>query len=197
MKVIAYDPFLSAERALNLGVEKVELDELWQRADFITLHTPLTDKTRNIINADDAQADQEGRATDQLRTRRAGRRGRAGGGAQIRPRRRRRDRRVPRGAGDAESAVRPAERGLHAASRRFHHGSAGERGAAGRRSDVGLSVARRDFQRGEFSLDQRRGSAETEALRGARRKSSARSPASSPRPASHACRSPTRAAWRR
>ncbi len=52
MKVIAYDPFLSAERALDLGVEKVELDELWRRADFITLHTPLTDKTRNIINAE-------------------------------------------------------------------------------------------------------------------------------------------------
>src|ERR1700744_1929511 len=50
-KVIAYDPYLSAERAVNLGVEKVELDELWRRADFITLHTPLTDKTRNIINA--------------------------------------------------------------------------------------------------------------------------------------------------
>jgi len=52
MKVIAYDPFLSAERALNLGVEKVELDELWRRADFVTLHTPLTEKTRNIIKAE-------------------------------------------------------------------------------------------------------------------------------------------------
>src|SRR5690242_6485628 len=51
MKVIAYDPFLSAERALDLGVEKVELDELLRRADFITLHTPLTDKTKNIIGA--------------------------------------------------------------------------------------------------------------------------------------------------
>ncbi len=51
MKVIAYDPFLSAERAVDLGVEKVELDELFKRADFITLHTPLTDKTRNIIDA--------------------------------------------------------------------------------------------------------------------------------------------------
>ena len=51
MKVIAYDPFLSAERALHLGVEKVELDELFRRADFITLHTPLTDKTRDIVNA--------------------------------------------------------------------------------------------------------------------------------------------------
>jgi D-3-phosphoglycerate dehydrogenase / 2-oxoglutarate reductase len=52
MKVIAYDPFLSEERAVKLGVEKVELNELWRRADFISLHTPLTDKTRDIINAD-------------------------------------------------------------------------------------------------------------------------------------------------
>jgi D-3-phosphoglycerate dehydrogenase len=51
MKVIAYDPFLSPERALDIGVEKVELEELFRRADFITLHTPLTDKTRNIIDA--------------------------------------------------------------------------------------------------------------------------------------------------
>src|SRR3954471_687081 len=51
MKVIAYDPFLSPERAVDLGVEKVELDELLRRADFITLHTPLTDKTKNIIDA--------------------------------------------------------------------------------------------------------------------------------------------------
>ena len=51
MKVIAYDPYLSAERARDLGVEKVELDELFRRADFITLHTPLTEKTKNIIDA--------------------------------------------------------------------------------------------------------------------------------------------------
>src|SRR5580700_2345819 len=51
MKVIAYDPYLSADRAVRLGVEKVELDELWRRADIITLHTPLTDSTRSIINA--------------------------------------------------------------------------------------------------------------------------------------------------
>ena len=52
MKVIAYDPFLSAERAVKLGVEKVEFDDLLARADAITLHTPLTDKTRNILSAD-------------------------------------------------------------------------------------------------------------------------------------------------
>ncbi|MER8480053.1 MULTISPECIES: phosphoglycerate dehydrogenase [unclassified Mesorhizobium] len=51
MHVIAFDPFLSDSRAEELGVEKVELDELFARADFITLHTPLTDKTRNIIDA--------------------------------------------------------------------------------------------------------------------------------------------------
>ncbi len=51
MHVIAFDPFLSPERAAELGVEKVDLEELYQRADFITMHTPLTDKTRNMINA--------------------------------------------------------------------------------------------------------------------------------------------------
>jgi D-3-phosphoglycerate dehydrogenase len=50
MKVIAYDPFLSPERAIDLGVEKVELADLFKRADFITLHTPLTDKTKNIVD---------------------------------------------------------------------------------------------------------------------------------------------------
>ena len=52
MKVIAYDPFLSEERAAKIGVEKVELDALLGRADFITLHVPLTDKTRNILSAE-------------------------------------------------------------------------------------------------------------------------------------------------
>jgi len=52
MKVIAYDPFLTAERALELGVEKAPLDQLLARADFITLHTPLTDETRNILSAE-------------------------------------------------------------------------------------------------------------------------------------------------
>ncbi|VBB69864.1 D-3-phosphoglycerate dehydrogenase [invertebrate metagenome] len=51
MKVIAYDPFLSRERANTLGVEKVERDILFARSDFITLHTPLTDATRYFIDA--------------------------------------------------------------------------------------------------------------------------------------------------
>ncbi len=52
MKVVAYDPYLSPERAQTLGVEKVELDPLLARADFISLHTPLTEATRNILDAD-------------------------------------------------------------------------------------------------------------------------------------------------
>jgi len=51
MKVIAFDPFLTVERAADLGVEKVELDDLLARADFITLHTPMTPQTKNILNA--------------------------------------------------------------------------------------------------------------------------------------------------
>ncbi len=51
MKVAAYDPFLSPERALEIGVDKVELDQLFARADFISLHTPMTDATKGIINA--------------------------------------------------------------------------------------------------------------------------------------------------
>ena len=52
MRVIAYDPYLTPERAADLGVEKVELNDLLARADFISLHTPLTAETRNIISAE-------------------------------------------------------------------------------------------------------------------------------------------------
>ena len=52
LRVVAFDPFLSEARAVELGVEKVELDELLSRADIITLHTPLTDQTRKILNAE-------------------------------------------------------------------------------------------------------------------------------------------------
>lgn len=52
MRVIAFDPFLSADRAVELGVEKVELEDLFKRSDFITLHTPMTEGTKGIINAD-------------------------------------------------------------------------------------------------------------------------------------------------
>lgn len=52
MKVIAFDPFLTDARAEEMGVEKVTLEELFKRADFITVHTPLTDKTRGLVGAE-------------------------------------------------------------------------------------------------------------------------------------------------
>ncbi|MFW2541715.1 phosphoglycerate dehydrogenase [Primorskyibacter sp. 2E107] len=60
MKVIAYDPFLSQEKADKMKVEKVELDELLSRADFITLHVPLTDQTRNILSKENLQKTKKG-----------------------------------------------------------------------------------------------------------------------------------------
>src|ERR1700704_5771938 len=51
MRVVAYDPYLSPEGAIDQGLEKVELNELLSRSDFISLHTPLTNETRNIISA--------------------------------------------------------------------------------------------------------------------------------------------------
>ena len=60
MRVIAFDPFLSVERAQQLGVDKVDLDALLARADFITLHTPLTEGTRNILNAENLAKTRKG-----------------------------------------------------------------------------------------------------------------------------------------
>ena len=60
MKVVAYDPFLSEERATEIGVEKVELEELLKRADFITLHVPLTDQTRNILSRENLAKTKKG-----------------------------------------------------------------------------------------------------------------------------------------
>ena len=60
MRVIAYDPFLSPDRAAEIGVEKVELDDLLARADFITLHTPLTAQTRNILSAENLAKTKKG-----------------------------------------------------------------------------------------------------------------------------------------
>ncbi|MBF0517979.1 MAG: phosphoglycerate dehydrogenase, partial [Nitrospirae bacterium] len=52
MKVICYDPFLNEDLARNMGIKKVALDELFAGADIITIHTPLTNETRNIVNKD-------------------------------------------------------------------------------------------------------------------------------------------------
>jgi D-3-phosphoglycerate dehydrogenase len=60
MKVIAYDPFLSQEKADQMQVEKVELDDLLKRADFVTLHVPLTDQTRNILSRENLEKTKKG-----------------------------------------------------------------------------------------------------------------------------------------
>ncbi|RFB78258.1 phosphoglycerate dehydrogenase [Methylovirgula sp. 4M-Z18] len=60
MRVIAFDPFLSPERALELGVEKVDLDDLLARADIITLHTPMTAQTKNILSAENIAKTKKG-----------------------------------------------------------------------------------------------------------------------------------------
>jgi D-3-phosphoglycerate dehydrogenase len=60
MRVIAFDPFLSPERALELGVEKVELPALLKRAEIITLHTPMTPQTKNILSRKALQKTRKG-----------------------------------------------------------------------------------------------------------------------------------------
>ncbi len=52
MNVLAYDPYLNEESAQRIGVELVSLDELYGRSDFISIHAPLTNDTRNIVNSD-------------------------------------------------------------------------------------------------------------------------------------------------
>lgn len=60
MKVVAYDPFLGEDKAKQMQVEKVELEDLLKRADFITLHVPLTDQTRNILSAENLAKTKKG-----------------------------------------------------------------------------------------------------------------------------------------
>ncbi len=60
MKVVAFDPFLTPDRAIEMGVEKAELDQLLAKADFITLHTPLTDQTRNILSCENLAKTKKG-----------------------------------------------------------------------------------------------------------------------------------------
>ncbi len=60
MKVVAFDPFLTPERAIEMGVEKADLDTLLAKADFITLHTPLTEQTRNILSRENLAKTKKG-----------------------------------------------------------------------------------------------------------------------------------------
>ena len=161
MKVIAYDPFLSADRATDLGVEKVDLGELFKRADFITLHTPLTDKTRNVISADAIKAMKKGvRIINCART-----------GLVDEPLLYDALKRGHAGAAFDVFVIEPATENplfnlpnvVHA-SRRSYIGGSGKRGTADRRADVGLSAARRHHQRHQLSFNKRGRGAETETI---------------------------------
>ena len=183
MRVIAFDPFLSPERAKDIGVEKVELDELLKRADFITLHTPLTEKTRNIIDAAAIAKMKKG-----VRIINCARGGLVDEQALVDALNSGMSRARP---STCSSRSRPrrtccsaSQRDLHAASRRFHHRSAGERRAAGRRADVGLSAAPARSRTPSTSRRSRRKRRRSCGPSSSSPKSSARSPASSPRPAS-------------
>ena len=169
MKVIAYDPFLSPERALATRRRE---GRARRPAPARRFHHPAHAADRRDPQHPrrrGARGDQERRAHHQLRPRRPGGRGGAARGARIRPCGGRGVRRVHRGAGDRQPAVRPRQRRVHAASRRRHHRGAGERRAAGRRADVRLSADRRHRQRDQHALGLRRGGAAAEALHGARR----------------------------
>ena len=156
MKVVAYDPFLTAERAQTIGVEKVELDELFKRADFITLHTPLIDATRNIINADAIAKMKNGvriincargGLIDEKALYDALKSGKVAGAAldvfETEP-------------AEQQSAVRAGQCDLHPASRRIDDRSAGECRAAGGRADFGLSDDGRDHRTRSTSPRSRR-----------------------------------------
>ena len=165
MKVIAYDPFLTDERAINLGVERVSLEELFRRADFITLHTPLTEKTKNIINAQSIATMKKGVRI--INCARGGlvveadlaeaiKLGHVAGAAidvyEVEP-------------AEGKCAVRPAECDLHAASWREHERSAGECSASSRRTDGGFSSHGRHLERRQLPVDHGGGSAEAAPLR--------------------------------
>ena len=71
MNVLGYDPFLSRERAQELGIEPVEkVADMLPQVDYLTVHTPLTDETRDLVSTAQIATDEAGRAADQLRSRR-------------------------------------------------------------------------------------------------------------------------------
>ena len=157
MHVVAFDPYLSPERAQEIGVEKVELNDLLARADFITLHTPLTAETKNIISADAINKMKKGARiincargglVDEAALKVALDSGHLAGAAL--------DVFIEEPA--KSNILFGREGGGDTASGRVDRRGAGECGAAGGRADFGLSAHRRHRQRAQHALNQRAGS---------------------------------------
>ena len=106
MKVVAYDPFLSADAAAKLEVELLDLDSLLARADALSIHVPRTPDTAGLLEPRGVREGEAGRAARERRARRDRRRSRAARGARVRGGRRRCARRVRGGA----AAGRPPAR---------------------------------------------------------------------------------------
>ena len=173
------------------------LDQLLARADFITVHTPLTEQTKNILSRANLMKTKKGvriincargGLVDELAVRDLLVSGHiAGAGFDV----------FTEEPAKEQRAVRRAQPRLHAASRRLDRRGAGERGAAGRRADVRLPADRRGRELAQHAQRLGRGRAQAARPISSSPRSSARSPASSPRPASRRCRSSTRARSRR
>ena len=167
MKVVAYDPFLSEKRALDLGVEKLELPDLLARADFISLHAPLTEATRNILSREAiAQTKRgvriincaRGGLLDEAALADALKSGHVAGAALD--------------VFETEPAVNSPLFGFEQVVCTPHlgrrdGGSAGKRRPPGRRADQRLPAHRRGDERGEHAVGHGRGSAAPDALYGA------------------------------
>ncbi len=116
MQVIAFDPYVGAERYRELGVEKADTpDDVYAVADFLTLHLPKTPETEGWLDARRPGQVQGRRPGPERRPRPAGRRRGPEGRARLRQGGRRRARRVPLRAGDRAPAVRLSQRDRHAA----------------------------------------------------------------------------------
>ena len=206
MKVIAYDPFLTPERAVELGRREGRTGRPAPPRRLHHLHTPLTDQTRNILSRENLAKTKKGVriincARGGLIDEAALKEGLDSGHVGRRGARRVRDR-----AGEGEPAVRHAGLHLDAASRRVDDRSAGQCRDPGRRADGRFPVARRRHQRAQYAVAVGRGSAAAQALHGARRKArqpgrpararrdhaASRSRSRAPRPSSTRSRSPAR-----
>ena len=157
MRVVVYDPFVSAERCRELQVTSGSLENVLLQADFVTLHAPLTDDTRNLINAERLHLMKRGCADRERRPRRPGRPGRAGRRAGVGPGGGRGDRRLPERAVHVGAAARAAERRRHAPPGRVHAGGPGQ-GRRDRRRAGGRGPRRRlRLERGEHPARRRGG----------------------------------------